>query len=146
MTVYFDNCAIQRPMDDRSNFRIRIEAEAMIALMELVENDELRMVSSVVLDFEINNTPDPERVEFGVNFTRLSKSNLKLTNEVINRAKVFENYGVKPIDALHLSLAVVNEIEYLCTCDDRFLRRANEIINIATKVILPTDLVKEILK
>ena len=37
MLVYFDNCAIQRPLDDKSNFRNRMEAEAMIVLIEMID-------------------------------------------------------------------------------------------------------------
>jgi predicted nucleic acid-binding protein len=145
MTVYFDNCSIQRPMDDKSNFRIRVEAEAMIVLIEMIENGTLQMVSSDVLVFEIKKTPDPERVEFSLNFLELSMSKLKLTDQSIKMAKDYEKQGIKPIDALHLAVAAENNIDYLCTCDDRFLRRANKIRSIVTKVLLPTDLVREVL-
>lgn len=132
-------------MDDRSNLRIRVEAEAMIVLLEMIENGKLQMVSSDVLVFEIMKSPDPERVEFGLNFLSLGKPNLKLTDYCVNKAKDYEKKGIKAIDALHLAVAEENNIDYLCTCDDRFLKRANEIKNIVTKIILPTDLIREVL-
>jgi predicted nucleic acid-binding protein len=144
MLVYFDNCAIQQPLDDKSNFRIRLEAEAMIVLIEMIENGSLKMVASDVLIFEINNTPDPERVNFSLKFLSLGISNLSLTNHIIDIAKQYEKQGIKPIDALHLAMATENNVDYLCTCDDRFLKRAGEIININTRIILPTDLVMEV--
>jgi predicted nucleic acid-binding protein len=145
MRIYFDNCSIQRPLDDKSNLRIRVEAEAMIVLLEMIENGKLQMVSSDVLVFEIMKTPDPERVEFGLNFLALGKTNLKLTDYCVKRAKDYEKLGIKAIDALHLAVAEDNNIDYLCTCDDRFLKRANEIKSIGTKIILPTDLIREVL-
>ncbi len=144
MLVYFDNCAIQRPMDDKTDFRIRVEAEAMLSLLELTENGYLKIVSSVALLYELNKTPDPERIEYGMHVLALSKKTLPLTKSVVDTAKLFEKKNIKPIDALHLAFSVLNEIDYLCTCDDRFLRRANEIKKIKTKVILPTDLIREI--
>ena len=144
MLVYFDNCAIQRPMDDRTDFRIRIETEAMLGLFELIENGYLKLISSVALLYELGNTPDPERIEYGMHVLSLSKKTLPLTQDVVDKAKFFEKKNIKPIDALHLAFSVLNEIDYLCTCDDRFLRRANEIKKISTKVILPTDLIRKI--
>ncbi len=63
MLVYFDNCAIQRPMDDKTDFRIRVEAEAILSLLELIENGFVEMVSSAALLYELSNTPDPERIK-----------------------------------------------------------------------------------
>lgn len=51
MKVYLDNCAIQRPLDDKSNLRNRIEAEAVMGLFELIEQQKLELISSEVLLF-----------------------------------------------------------------------------------------------
>jgi len=131
-------------MDDRTDFRIRVEAEAMLGLFELIENGYMELVSSSALLYELGNTPDPERIEYGMHVLSLSKKTLPLTKDVVDKAKLFEKKNIKPIDALHLAFAVSNKIDYLCTCDDRFLRRANEIKKILTKVVLPTDLIREI--
>ncbi len=144
MLVYFDNCAIQRPIDDKTDFRVRVEAEAMLSLLELTENGYVEIVSSVALLYELNKTPDPERIEYGMHVLSLSKKTLPLTKSVVDKAKLFEKMNIKPIDALHLAFSVLNEIDYLCTCDDRFIRRAKEIKKVITKAILPTDLIREI--
>ncbi len=145
MKVYFDNCAIQRSLDDRSNYRNRIEAEAIIVLIEMAEQGELFMVSSDVLLFELKNTPDLDRIAYGMKFLDLSKETFSLTKEIVDLARRFENNGIKSIDALHLAIADFNHIDYLCTCDDRFLKKAAEIKHNNTRVILPTKLIEEIL-
>lgn len=71
---------------------------------------------------------------------------IPLTNAVWEKAIEFENAGIKPIDALHLAVAVANRIKYLCTCDDKFIKNVRKLKNIGTKVILPTDLIKEVVK
>ncbi len=146
MKIYLDNCAIQRPLDDKSNLRNRIESEAVMGLIELFEQKKIEIVNSDVLIYELNNTPDIERIYFGRKVLSLCTVTLKINNYVKEKALEFEKTGIKPIDALHLSLAVVNEIKYLCTCDDKFIRKAQSIKNINTKVILPTDLIKEVIK
>jgi hypothetical protein len=37
MRVYLDACCLNRPFDDRSQDRIRLEAEAVLAIIERVE-------------------------------------------------------------------------------------------------------------
>ena len=146
MLVYMDNCAIQRPLDDKSNLMNRIEAEAVMGLFELIEKKRFELVNSEVLMYELNNTPDPERIDFGKKVLSLCKTTYPLTEVIVAKAKEFEEKGIKAIDALHLATAVINNVKYLCTCDYKFLKKALKLENIATKVILPTDLIKEVIK
>ena len=60
------------------------------------------------------------------------------------RARAFHTAGIKPLDALHLASAVAAQAEYLCTCDDRFLRRAQAMDTHPTQVLSPLALVAEI--
>jgi hypothetical protein len=61
MRIYFDACCLQRPLDDRSQLRVNVEAEAVLAVLRLVENGDIELVSSDALLFEIGRTPDAER-------------------------------------------------------------------------------------
>jgi hypothetical protein len=36
MRIYFDSCSIQRPFDDKSQIRIRIETEAILSIIALI--------------------------------------------------------------------------------------------------------------
>jgi len=146
MRIYLDNCALQRPLDDKSNLRNRFESEAIMGLFELIEQKKLELVNSDVLLFELNNTPDPERIEFGKKVLSLCFETIPLTSLIIKKAIEFEKAGIKPIDALHLSTANLNNIKYLCTCDDKFLKNSQKIKSIGTIVILPTELIKEVIK
>lgn len=61
MKIYFDCCSLQRPFDDRSQLRIRIEAEAVLSILSLFESGELDLVNSEIIEFEINNIFDFEK-------------------------------------------------------------------------------------
>ncbi len=76
----------------------------------------------------------------------LSRANLFLqtSKQVEERAQVFVNSGIKPLDALHLSFSVEAKADYFCTCDDRFLRRAKEADTLQTKVVSPPELITEL--
>jgi predicted nucleic acid-binding protein len=52
--------------------------------------------------------------------------------------------GFKPLDALHLAFASASKVDYFCTCDDKFLRKAKSLEGLKIKVVSPTDLVMEV--
>ena len=52
--------------------------------------------------------------------------------------------GVQPLDALHLASAEVAQADYLCTCDDRFLKKAQTLKGLRTRVVSPVEVIGEI--
>ncbi len=63
MRIYFDNCSLQRPLDDQTQPRIESETEAIIAILSFCETGILTLVSSEILLTEINENSDLERKE-----------------------------------------------------------------------------------
>jgi hypothetical protein len=45
MKIYLDNCCLQRPLDDKSQLRIQLEAEAILAVLTFCEKQEVQLVS-----------------------------------------------------------------------------------------------------
>ena len=58
MRIYLDTCSLQRPLDDRTQPRINIEAEAVLTILRLIESSHLELLSSEALGFEINRIPN----------------------------------------------------------------------------------------
>ena len=48
MRLYLDICAIQRPLDDQTQLRVRSEAEAVLGLLALCEDATLELAASGV--------------------------------------------------------------------------------------------------
>jgi hypothetical protein len=48
------------------------------------------------------------------------------------------------LDALHLALAEEGQVDYFCTCDDRFLKKAQALTGLKVKVVSPIILIEEI--
>ncbi|MDF1554517.1 MAG: hypothetical protein P1P84_15710 [Deferrisomatales bacterium] len=61
MNIYLDNCCFNRPFDDPSQIRIRLEAEAKLYLQRLVTEGRLDLVWSYVLAYENRANPFEER-------------------------------------------------------------------------------------
>ncbi len=144
MRIYLDCCSLQRPFDDRSQPRIAVEAEAVLVILSFCESDRLRLISSDALLLEIGFIPEQNRKDDAYAILKIAKQSLELTPEIEDLARKLEASGLKPLDALHLAFASAAKVDYFCTCDDKFLKKARCIEGLHTKVISPTELVMEL--
>ncbi|MEK7249996.1 MAG: hypothetical protein AAB209_06175 [Bacteroidota bacterium] len=46
MKVYLDNCSLQRPLDSKTQTRIRLEAEAVLVIIALCDEGRIELISS----------------------------------------------------------------------------------------------------
>ena len=53
--------------------------------------------------------------------------------------------GLRHLDALHLAAAEAEAVDYFCTCDDRFFKKAKARTDIAVRVVSPLELAQEVL-
>ena len=141
MRVYLDTCAIQRPLDDLSQLRVRVEAEAVLAVVTAAEIGGVDLVTSDVLRFETENNPLPHRRDFARRVLALATDDVSTSTAVSTRAGGYEREGVKPLDAVHLASAVEARADLFCTADDTLRRRARQANTEATRVVSPLELV-----
>lgn len=144
MRLYLDACSLQRPMDDRTQPRINIEAEAVLAILHLVEAGHLELLSSEVLEFEIARIPDVDRQTRANDMLKLATEVLELTDNVAAQARDFAKAGIRPMDALHLASASGAKADYFCTCDDKVLKKSKKLKTLATEVVSPLQLIREV--
>ncbi|MBX2998396.1 MAG: PIN domain-containing protein [Caldilineaceae bacterium] len=124
----------------------RLEAEAVLGVLKHVDAGSVELISSTVLELEILRNPVSQRREFGEQILKRTKSAVSVDERIAARAAVFIEHGVKAMDALHLALAESAGVDYFCTCDERFLRRARSISDLRTVVISPLELIEVIEK
>ena len=67
--VYLDVCCLNRPFDDQTQARIRLESEATLIILAHCEQGRLEWVGSEALTWEIDKTPDPEFAGRGFQLT-----------------------------------------------------------------------------
>lgn len=127
MLIYLDTCAVQRPLDDPGQLRIRVEADILLAVIAAAESNEVDLASSDVLRFETENNPVPARRDFARRVLALATTDIASTPEVAARAKRYAQAGMKPLDAVHLASAVAVGADFFCTVDDTFLRKARTV-------------------
>jgi predicted nucleic acid-binding protein len=144
MKVYLDTCSLHRPLDSKTQIRIVLESEAVLGIIGLCETGQLELVSSEVLVFEVNRNPQIIRREFGLEVLSKASSFVALNQQIEQRARDLHKLGIKPLDALHLASAEEVQVDYFCTCDDKFLKKAKAVSDVKTKVVSPLELIQEI--
>lgn len=143
MKIYLDNCSLQRPLDSRTQIRTGLEAEAILGILVLFESGKVDLVASEALLFEIDRNSNQTRREYAMQVLSKTTVFVALNEQIEKRAREFESLGVKPLDALHLASAEQARVDYFCTCDHRFLKKAKTISGLKTKVVSPVELTEE---
>ena len=140
MRLYFDICAIQRPLDDLSQLRVRLEAEAVLGALAACAAGLAEFVASDVHLIEVRRNPHPNRRDFALEALALAAETLPFTFGAASLARTFARANITGPDALHLAAAVEAGADYLCTTDDRFLRRSKSVDAGGVSVVSPLDL------
>jgi predicted nucleic acid-binding protein len=138
LRVYFDNCAYNRPYDDQSNIRNRLEAEAKLHIQELIKAENIDLVWSSVNDFENNDNPSIEKQERIRSWKNIAVEYCRMNDEIRRNANELSqsHFGVK--DALHIAAAVFSNCDYFITTDKKILNKSVS----GTKIINPIHFVE----
>jgi predicted nucleic acid-binding protein len=117
MRIYLDCCCLQRPLDDQAHARIRVESEAVLAVLEAVQtSSDVSLLSSEALEYEIDRIPNAIRRKEVLYMLALADERIEVDEETIRLAEALEALGVKPMDAVHLAVASVTGADYFGTC------------------------------
>lgn len=124
LRIYLDACCLNRPFDDQTQPRIRLEAEAVLIVLALCEAGDWEWIGSEALDWEIGQTPDPERLRRVMSLLAHAHHCVLTGPSEVERAQELETWGFAAYDALHLACAESGGADLLLTTDDRLQRRA----------------------
>jgi len=144
MKIYLDNCCLNRPFDDQSYPRIHLESEAVKTILSLCEQSDWMLLGSDVLNYEIQQITNSSKREYLQLIIKSAELNIKLQPSFRERAKHFEQEGIKAFDALHLACAEAHADVFLTT-DDRFLKNINRLTDIGLKAANPLSWIQEVL-
>jgi predicted nucleic acid-binding protein len=140
--IYLDNCCFNRPFDDQSQIRIRIESEAKLKIQHDIVEEKFELVWSYILEAENLANPFEERVNAILDWKSQAISLIKENKKILDKAKKLKEIGLRSKDALHISCAISAKCKYFLTTDDKILNKNNLIKDI--NVIDPIGFIKEV--
>ena len=123
LKIYLDNCCFNRPFDDQSQIRIRLETEAKLYIQEKIVKGEIQLVWSYVLDYENVFNPYEERRRVIERWRALAVRDIGESQEILSQAKAIQNLGLKSKDALHLACALSGSCDFFLSTDDTIIRK-----------------------
>ncbi len=142
MRIYLDNCCYNRPFDDQTQARVRLETEAKLEIQQRVKDGKLELAWSYILDFENQANPFEERRSSIGAWQGAAAIDVEETPEVLQHAQQIAARGLRPKDALHVACAIVGGCGFFLTTDDKIIRKMRGFAEIA--VMNPTQFVVEV--
>src|SRR5213593_1623778 len=103
--IYLDVCCLNRPFDDQTQDRIRLEAEAVFLILGHVQAGDWQWITSEAVSLEIGRTVDLERRGQVWSLAELAHIYVELGEAEHRRGRELEALGFADFDALHLACA-----------------------------------------
>ena len=144
MKVYFDACSYNRPFDDLTQTRVRMEAEAVLAIMSICRSRGWVLVGSDVVDLEIAETKDISKRRKVIEFCEIAQEKVFADATTVARADELQALGFKSLDSFHIALAESANVDVLLSTDYKMVKLANRL-NLDIKVANPLNWLSEVL-
>ncbi len=127
IVVYLDNCVFNRPFDDQSSIRIKLETEAKLYIQNKIIEGRLKVLWSYILDYENEQNPFEERKNAIREWKQFAILDIEENERVLQKAKELVSYGLKAKDALHVACAIEGKADYFITTDDKILKKIEKL-------------------
>ncbi len=124
--LYLDVCCLNRPFDDQSQQRVRLEAEAVLLILNKCQAGDWKLLTSNALDAEIGLTPNPTRLRQVQDLLAIATIQVQTSDALEQRITDLTQFGFTFYDAAHLASAERSQADAFLTTDDRLLRRARQ--------------------
>jgi len=146
--LYLDMNIYNRPSDDQSQMRIRLETVAITMIFTLIESGHFSARWPFVLEYENSRNPFPERRALIRYLAQSCDSTVEPDESTRELARqLSDNHEIRGRDALHLACAELSGCQYLVTCDDRLIRQGQQTRKkgaLRLIVVNPIDLLREV--
>jgi predicted nucleic acid-binding protein len=121
LRIYLDNCCYNRPFNDQTQERIHLESEAVLAIVKRGLQDIDEIIGSDIVDFEMKQLSDSEKLENVQNLYAVICENEKYTKDILCRSKELKRLSkIRSLDSLHIASAESAGADILLTTDDNF--------------------------
>jgi len=141
MRIYLDVSCLNRPFDDQRQARIRMEAEAVLLILDRATLGIWTQVNSEMSTIELAAVRDETRRKRVLRL--LPTGIMPLTTQIESRAREMIEGGLHSADAVHVA-AAERIADVFLTCDDKLLRQCRRLgSNLRVKVMNPVPFIEE---
>lgn len=127
MKIYMDSCCYNRPFDDASQDKVRIESEAILTIINKCGLKKWDLVGSDILNEELDNIVNLIKKQKVLKLYSAITSFIDINENIISKAKEIQQLGISPFDALHLATAEYGNVDVFLTTDKKLLNKALDL-------------------
>lgn len=127
--LYLDVCCLNRPFDDWSQERIRLEGEIILSIFERIIAQEWELISSEAIEVELLKMKNLDKLQNIQRLLSLATTSIIINSNIDQRSKELENLGFGLYDSFHIACAEMAQVDVLLTTDDRLLNRVSRYID-----------------
>lgn len=127
MRVYLDNCCYNRPFDDQSQLKVRLETEAKLHIQKMMRLGIVEYVWSDMLANEVEESKFWERRERIEPWVANAVEYVVTTPQIERNSLAFTAIGVKSSDAIHLASAAFARCDWFLTVDRGILKKVGHV-------------------
>lgn len=141
MRIYLDNCCYNRPYDNQSQIRIRLEAEAKLHIQQMIKEKKLELVTSYMLEYENSKNRSSMKRQAILDFFQQNESyyvGVERSADIEHIAESIMRTGVKEKDAIHVASALLAKCDFFVSTDDRLLKYQDAAI----RLVSPCELIR----
>ena len=127
MRIYLDNCCFNRPFDDQSQLRIKLESEAKLKIQDDIKEGVFQLIWSYILQCENEANPYDERQRVVKIWAKYAIINISEVPSILEKGAELIKLDLRTKDALHIACAIEAECKYFLTTDDKILNKNSSI-------------------
>jgi len=121
-----------------------MEAEAVLAILRIVNEKNWTLVTSDVIDLELSNMKNTIKRNKIDELCRLAYKRILTTDSMAARADELQKIGFKALDSFHLAIAEYSNVDVFLSTDDKLVSLANKV-SLPIKVVNPLKWLSEVL-
>ncbi len=145
MKIYMDSCCYNRPFDDQTQERIRLESEAILTILKRGQTGKYKIIGSSILELEIDQMHDERKKRNVSELYKVTNLSILYTDEIRERAREIVNMSnIKTFDSLHVAAAESANADVLLTTDDKFEKIAAKL-DLKVRVLNPLKFIWEVI-
>ena len=137
--LYLDICCYNRPFDDQTQIKIRLETEAKLHIQADIRSDEYSSIWSYMHDLENDANPYEEKRNAIAPWKDIAVEHCQSSDDILSTGQRIMGHGIKAKDALHLACAIESGCDYFVTTDKGLTNK--NVDNII--IVNPIDFVRE---
>ena len=120
-TVYLDTCCLSRPFDRLAQDRTRLEADAVVWVLQQVMGGAISWVASNIVAAELSRNPDVQRRQYTLELLRWATRVVAAGPSELARGDELLALGLGRLDGLHVAVAEAANVDVLLTTDRRLV-------------------------